>query len=414
MVAPMARINDHFSKLRAGYLFPEIGRRVRAFLEEQPEAPIIRLGIGDVTEPLAPAIVAAMKAAVEEMGDRAGFHGYGPEQGYDFLIDAIREHDYASRGIRIDRSEVFVSDGSKCDSGNIQEIFSADCVIAVTDPVYPVYVDSNVMAGRTGPADDRGRYQGMVYLPATADNGFMPAPPRERADVVYLCSPNNPTGTVATREYLRTWVDWARQNDAIIVFDAAYEAFISDPALPRSIYEIEGARACALEMRSFSKRAGFTGVRCAFTVVPQELEGTDAAGNRVSLNRLWSRRHSTKFNGASYVVQRAAAAVYTPEGLEQTQAQIDFYMENARILRQGLGKAGLTCFGGEHAPYIWLQTPGGMSSWTCFDELLHRCHVVGTPGAGFGPSGEGYFRLSAFNARENVEEAVARIQRAFG
>lgn len=414
MVAPMARINDNFLKLRAGYLFPEIGRRVRAFQEEQPDAPIIRLGIGDVTEPLAPAIVAAMKAAVDEMGERATFRGYGPEQGYDFLLDAIREHDYASRGMRIDRSEIFVSDGSKCDSGNIQEIFGPGCVIAVTDPVYPVYVDSNVMAGRSGPVDDSGRYRGMLYLSGTEDNGFMPLPPDERADVVYLCSPNNPTGTVATRDYLRAWVDWARKNDAIIVFDAAYEAFISDPELPRSIYEIEGARTCALEMRSFSKRAGFTGVRCAFTVIPQELEGTDAAGNRVPLNRLWSRRHSTKFNGTSYVVQRGAAAAYTPEGLEQTRAQVAFYMENARLLREGLSGAGFTCFGGENAPYIWLRTPGGKSSWAFFDELLHRCHVVGTPGAGFGPSGEGYFRLSAFNSRDNVAAALERIRRTFG
>lgn len=412
----MARINDHFLKLRAGYLFPEIGRRVRAFQDQMAaqDEPIIRLGIGDVTEPLAPAIVAAMKAATEEMGDRASFRGYGPEQGYDFLIDAIREHDYAARGVTIERDEIFVSDGSKCDSGNIQEIFGLDCVIAVTDPVYPVYVDANVMAGRTGPADDSGRYQGIVYLPANEANDFMPAPPDTRADVAYLCSPNNPTGTVVTHDYLRTWVDWARANDAIIIFDAAYEAFISDPALPRSIYEIEGARTCALEMRSFSKRAGFTGVRCAFTVVPREVEGTDAAGNRVPLNRLWSRRHSTKFNGAPYVVQRGAAAVYSAEGLAQTRAQVDFYMENARLLREGLSKAGLACFGGEHAPYIWLKTPGGMSSWACFDAFLQRAHVVGTPGAGFGPSGEGYFRLSAFNSRDNVDEAIARIQRAFG
>lgn len=410
----MARINDNYQKLQAGYLFPEIGRRVRAFAAAHPDASIIRLGIGDVTEPLAPAIVSAMHAAVDELAERATFKGYGPENGYEFLTEAIRQHDYAARGVQVDADEIFVSDGSKCDSGNIQEIFDARARIAVTDPVYPVYVDTNVMAGRTGAIGKSGHYEGILYLAGTADNGFLPEPPDETVDVVYLCSPSNPTGTVADRDYLARWVAWARERDALILFDAAYEAFIRDPELPRSIYEIEGARECAIEMRSYSKRAGFTGVRCAFTVVPKSVTGTTGSGERVSLHRLWNRRHSTKFNGASYVVQRAAAAVYTPEGLQQTGAQVAFYMENADLLRDGLHKAGFTVFGGEHAPYIWMQTRDGLSSWDFFDKLLAECHVVGTPGAGFGPAGEGYFRLSAFNSRANVTEALARIQRAFG
>ncbi len=410
----MSRVNEHFQKLKAGYLFPEIGRRVRAFSEEHPDAAIIKLGIGDVTEPLAPAITAAMKAAVDELGARETFRGYGPEQGYGFLIDAIRKHDYASRGVDIAADEIFVSDGSKCDSGNIQEIFDVNCKIAVTDPVYPVYVDSNVMAGRTGPADENGRYEGLVYLPCTEANEFRPAPPSEPVDVVYLCSPNNPTGTVATREYLTEWVQWARDNGAVIIFDAAYEAFITDDSVPHSIYEIDGARECAMEMRSYSKRAGFTGVRCAFTVVPKELMGTTSSGDKVSYNAMWNRRHCTKFNGASYVVQAGAAAVYTAEGLEQTGAQVSFYMENARLMREGLGAAGFTCYGGVNAPYIWLKTTGGLSSWDFFNKLLSECHIVGTPGSGFGPSGEGFFRLSAFNSRDNVTEAIARIQKAFG
>lgn len=409
----MPRINDHYQKLQAGYLFPEIGRRVRTFAEQNPGAPIIKLGIGDVTEPLAPAIVDAMKAAVDEMGVRSSFRGYGPERGYDFLIDAILANDYAPRGIALEPDELFVSDGSKCDSGNIQEILSADSVIAITDPVYPVYVDSNVMAGRTGACDDSGRYAGLVYLPATEENGFMPAPPSQRADIAYLCSPNNPTGTAASRDYLASWVKWARDTGALIIFDAAYEAFITDDSLPRSIYEIDGAQECAIEMRSFSKRAGFTGVRCAFTVVPKRLCGTDASGKQVPLNGLWNRRHSTKFNGASYVVQRAAAAVYSPDGLAQTRAQVAFYMENARLLREGLCEVGFTLYGGEHAPYIWMRTRDGLSSWDFFDKLLADCHVVGTPGSGFGPSGEGFFRLSAFNSRDHVNEAIARIQKAF-
>ena len=410
------RANPNFQKLPAGYLFPEIGRRVRAFAAAHPEAPVIRLGIGDVTEPLAPAIVAAMHAAVDEMGQRATFRGYGPEQGYDFLIEAIREHDYKSRGVDIGADEIFVSDGSKCDSGNLQELFAPDAVIAVADPVYPVYVDSNVMAGRTGAPGPDGRYPGLVYLPSTAATGFVPEPPSAKAgaiDVVYLCSPNNPTGAVMTRDHLTAWVAWARANDALIVFDAAYEAYIQDPALPHSIFEIPGARECAVELRSFSKRAGFTGVRCAFMVVPKELTGVGAGGERVSLNAMWSRRHSTKFNGTSYVVQRGAAASYAPDGMAQTLGQVAFYMANARILRDGLTTAGFTVFGGEHAPYIWLATPRGARSWDFFDELLTKAHLVGTPGSGFGPAGEGYFRLSAFNSRANVLEAVVRIHRVF-
>ncbi len=408
------RANPHFQKLPAGYLFPEIGRRVRAYTAAHPDARVIRLGIGDVTEPLAPAIIAAMHAAVDEMAVRESFRGYGPEQGYDFLVEAIREHDYRARGVEVAADEIFVSDGSKCDSGNLQELFAADAVIAVTDPVYPVYVDSNVMAGRTGSPGPDGRYPGLVYLPSTAANGFCPAPPDRGADVVYLCSPNNPTGAVMTRDDLTAWVAWAHQHDALIVFDAAYEAYIQDPTLPRSIFEIAGAREVAVEMRSFSKRAGFTGVRCGFLVVPKELRAVGAGGEPVSLNAMWSRRHTTKFNGASYVVQRGAAAVYTPDGLAQTGAQIAFYMENARILRDGLARAGFTVFGGQHAPYIWLETPPGTTSWQFFDQLLDRAHLVGTPGSGFGPNGEGFFRLSAFNSRDNVEEAVVRLARVFG
>ena len=409
----MARINEHYAKLPAGYLFPEIGRRVRAFAAAHPDAKVIRLGIGDVTEPLAPAIVEAMHTAVDEMGKRETFRGYGPEQGYDFLVEAIREHDYKARGVDIAADEIFVSDGSKCDSGNVQEIFSLAARIAVTDPVYPVYVDSNVMAGRTGAPGPDGRYPGLTYLVGTEANGFQPEPPAEAVDVVYLCSPNNPTGTVATRAQLERWVAWAKQHDAIILFDAAYEGYISDPSLPRSIYEIPGAKEVALELRSFSKRAGFTGVRCAFMVVPKTVTGVGTDGGRVSLNALWSRRHTTKFNGASYIVQRGAAAAYSPAGLAQTTAQIAFYMENARLLREGLAAAGFTVFGGVHAPYIWLRTQNKLSSWEFFDKLLAEANVVGTPGSGFGPAGEGYFRLSGFNSRANIEEAIARIHRVF-
>ncbi len=405
----MARVNENFQKLAAGYLFPEIGRRVRAYAEANPGADIIRLGIGDVTLPLAPAVVAAMRDAVEEMGTDKGFRGYGPENGYDFLVDAIREHDYRARGIEIEAEEIFVSDGSKQDSGNIQEIFGADCSLLVTDPSYPVYVDTNVMAGRTGEVDEHGYYSGITYLAATEANDFMPDPPSESVDLAYLCSPNNPTGAVATRENLEAWVAWARDCDAVILFDAAYDAFIQDDSLPRSIFEIDGAKDCAIEMRSFSKRAGFTGVRCAYMVIPKGVSGTTASGERVCLNQLWGRRHATKFNSVPYVIQRAAAATFTPEGRAQTQEQVRHYMNNAHLIREGLAAAGFTVFGGEHAPYIWMRTAEGQSSWDCFDALLTTSQVVGTPGSGFGPSGEGYFRISAFNSRENVEEAIRRI-----
>jgi LL-diaminopimelate aminotransferase len=407
----VARINEHYRKLQAGYLFPEIGRRVAAFQKANPDARVIRLGIGDVTLPLAPAVVQAMRAAVEELATATGFRGYGPENGYEFLLEAIARHDYAERGVRVAHDEIFVSDGSKQDSANIQEIFAAECRVAVTDPVYPVYVDANVMAGRSGAPGPVGRYPGIVYLRADESNGFTPGPPEAEVDLVYLCSPNNPTGAVASRANLEAWVAWARASGAVLVFDAAYDAYIQDPALPHSIYEIPGARECAIEMRSYSKRAGFTGVRCAYTVVPKALVGSTASCERVPLHGLWARRHSTKYNAAPYVVQRAAAAVHTPEGRKQTGEQVAYYMENARRIREGLRAAGLRVFGGEHAPYVWARTPAGLSSWECFDRWLAAAHVVCTPGAGFGSAGEGYVRLSAFNSRENVEEAVARISR---
>ena len=410
----MARINDHYRKLAAGYLFPEIGRRVKAFAEAHPDAKIIRLGIGDVTLPLAPAVVDAMRRAVGEMGTAEGFRGYAPDQGYEFLLDAIREDDYASRGVAVERDAIFVSDGSKQDSGNIQEIFGHDVRIAVADPVYPVYVDTNVMAGRTSAADARGYYGGILYLPATEANGFVPDPPAGRADVAYLCFPNNPTGAVATREQLVRWVAWARDADAVLIYDAAYDAYIQDPAIPRSIYEVPGAESCAIEMRSYSKRAGFTGVRCAYTVIPKGVTGTTAAGDRVALQTLWARRQATKFNGVPYVIQRGAWATHSPAGKKQTAEQVAFYMENARRLRGGLTSAGFHVFGGVHAPYIWMRVPAGMTSWGFFDELLAKANVVGTPGAGFGPAGEGYLRLSAFNSRANVDEALERIRRGFG
>ncbi len=410
----MARVNDHYRKLAAGYLFPEIGRRVKAFAGSHPDAKIIRLGIGDVTLPLVPAVVDAMRRAIDEMGTAEGFRGYAPDQGYEFLVDAIREDDYASRGVVIERDAVFVSDGSKQDSGNIQEIFGHDVRIAVTDPVYPVYVDTNVMAGRTGAADERGYYGGILYLPATEANGFVPDPPAERADVAYLCFPNNPTGAVATREQLVRWVAWARDADAVLIYDAAYDAYIQDPAIPRSIYEIPGAESCAIEMRSYSKRAGFTGVRCAYTVIPKGVTGITASGERVALQALWARRQATKFNGVPYVIQRGAWAVHSPEGRKQTAEQVAFYMENATRLRRGLTSAGFHVFGGVHAPYIWMRVPAGVTSWGFFDEVLAKANVVGTPGAGFGPAGEGYLRLSAFNSRANVDEALERIRRGFG
>jgi LL-diaminopimelate aminotransferase len=406
----MAQVNGNYLKLKAGYLFPEIARRVKTFSEANPSAPIIRLGIGDVTEPLPEACRAAMKAAIDEMGTREGFHGYGPEQGYQWLRDKIATTDFQARGCQINAEEIFISDGSKCDSSNILDILGPDNRIAVTDPVYPVYVDSNVMAGRTGDADDTGRYGGLTYLPITAANGFTAEIPTGKVDLIYLCFPNNPTGAVATRAQLQAWVDYARANDALILFDAAYEAFIQDPSLPHSIYEIEGARECAIEFRSFSKNAGFTGTRCALTVVPRGLMGTAADGERVELWGLWNRRQCTKFNGVSYIVQRGAEAVYSPEGQAQVKALIAFYMENAAIIRRELTAAGIQVYGGEQAPYVWIKTPDGVDSWGFFDHLLQNAHVVGTPGSGFGAAGEGYFRLSAFNSRANVEDAMRRIR----
>jgi LL-diaminopimelate aminotransferase len=409
----MARINDHFLKLKTGYLFPEIARRVQAFATAHPEAQIIKMGIGDVTEPLPEACRTAMIRAVEEMGERATFRGYGPEQGYEWLRQAIARHDFQARNCDIDASEIFVSDGSKCDCGNILDILGHDNTIAITDPVYPVYVDTNVMAGHTGPANERGEYEGLVYLPITAENHFTASLPSQKVDVIYLCFPNNPTGAVATREHLQNWVDYARAHGSLILFDAAYEAYITEPGIPHSIYEIPGARECAIEFRSFSKTAGFTGTRCAFTVVPKSLRGQAADGSWVDLWSLWYRRQSTKFNGVSYIVQRGAEAVYSEAGQAQVQGLVQFYLENARIIRQQLAEVGIQVYGGVNAPYVWVKTPDGLSSWEFFDKLLHTCHVVGTPGSGFGSAGEGYLRLSAFNSRTNVEEAMRRIGSVF-
>ena len=405
----MTYINDHYLKLTAGYLFPEISRRVKAFCDENPSADVIRLGIGDVTEPLAPAVIQAMHTAVDELAARSSFRGYGPEQGYDFLREAIAIHDYQARGAQVDADEIFVSDGSKCDSGNILDVFGEDNVIAVLDPVYPVYVDTNVMAGHTGPADASGRYGGLVYLPVTADNDFVPELPKQRVDLIYLCYPNNPTGVVATKEMLKRWVDYAQHNGSVILYDAAYEAYITDPAIAHSIYEIDGAREVAIEFRSFSKTAGFTGVRCAFTVIPKDLKGKTGDGREVSIHSLWNRRHCTKFNGVSYPVQRGAAAIYSPEGGQQVRETIAFYLANAGLMRGALTKLGIQVYGGVNAPYVWLKTPGKLSSWDFFDRLLQEAHLVGTPGSGFGACGEGYFRLSAFNSRANVEEAGRRF-----
>ncbi|GGA04123.1 LL-diaminopimelate aminotransferase [Okeania sp. KiyG1] len=409
----MATINNNYLKLKAGYLFPEIARRVNTFAEAHPEAKIIKLGIGDVTEPLPEACRQAIIKAVEEMGDRSTFKGYGPEQGYGWLREKIATQDFQARGCDIDASEIFISDGSKCDSGNILDIFGHDNTIAVTDPVYPVYVDTNVMAGNTGDVNEKGEYEGLVYLPITAENNFTAELPTQKVDLIYLCFPNNPTGATATKEYLQTWVNYAKANNAIILFDAAYEAFITDASLPHSIYEIEGAKDCAIEFRSFSKNAGFTGTRCALTVIPKTLKGKAADGSDVELWKLWNRRHCTKFNGVSYIVQRGAEAVYSDEGKAQVKGLIEFYLENAKIICSQLQAAGLTIYGGVNAPYVWVQTPTGLSSWDFFDKLLHNCNVVGTPGSGFGAAGEGYFRISAFNSRENVNEAMKRITEKF-
>ena len=405
----MAKINSNYQKLQAGYLFPEIGKRVRAYAAENPAAKIIRLGIGDVVLPLPGPILDAMRSGVEEMGKAETFKGYGPEQGYDFLLKAISDH-FKSQGAEVAPDEVFVSDGSKCDTANIQEIFDVGNVIAVTDPVYPVYVDTNVMAGRTG-AFAGGRYGNLVYMPTTAENGFEPKLPSSGAvDIIYLCSPNNPTGAVMSRESLARWVDYAKKNEAVILFDAAYEAFITEPGLVRSIYEIPGAREVAIEFRSLSKTAGFTGTRCAYTVVPKDLKARNDKGDLVAVHGLWNRRQTTKFNGVSYPIQKAAAAVFTPEGGKAVREVIAYYMENARIIRSGLAAAGYTVYGGVNAPYIWLKVPAGLDSWGFFDKLLREIQVVGTPGSGFGSCGEGYFRLSAFGFRENVVEAVERIK----
>ena len=384
------KINENYLNLSSNYLFADIAKKVQAFKAENPEADVISLGIGDVTQPLCPAVVEALHKAADEMGQSATFRGYGPERGYDFLRNAIVEHDYRSRGIDIDADEVFVSDGAKSDTGNFQELLAEDCVVAVTDPVYPVYVDSNVMAGRK-----------IVKLPCTAENGFVPELPKEHVDVIYLCYPNNPTGTTLTKEQLKVWVDYALQHDALIFYDAAYEAFIQSKDVPHSIYEIPGAKECAVEFHSFSKTAGFTGVRCGYTIVPKALP--------VPLNQLWSRRQCTKFNGTSYISQRAAEAIYTPEGQQQIRATIGYYMQNAKLMRETLTQMGFTVYGGTDAPYIWVKTPKGMTSWEFFDWMLRSAHVVCTPGAGFGPSGEGYVRLTAFGTHENTEKALRRM-----
>lgn len=403
----MAKINQNYLKLPGSYLFSEIARRVSAYTQANPDAKIIRLGIGDVTRPLVPAVVDAMHKAVDEMGTAEGFHGYGPEQGYEFLRQAIADTDYKARGTDIAADEIFVSDGAKSDCGNIGDIFGIDNIVAVCDPVYPVYVDTNAMAGRAGDyVESLSRWNKLVYMPCVEENSFTPVPPDTKVDIIYLCFPNNPTGSVAGREELKAWVDYANANDAVILFDSAYEAFITDENIPHSIFEIEGAKTCAIEFRSFSKTAGFTGNRCAYTVVPKELERDGA-----SLNALWNRRQTTKFNGVPYVIQRGAAAVYSEEGQKQIKEVIAYYQNNAKVIREGLEAVGMTIFGGENAPYIWLKTPQGYGSWEFFDLLLEKANVVTTPGAGFGPAGEGYIRLTAFGDAKATEEAVARIQK---
>lgn len=406
----MIRINENYLKLKASYLFSDIAKRVTAYTQANPDKPVIRLGIGDVTEPLPQACIEAFHAGVDEMANRATFKGYGPEQGYAFLREAIAANDYAARGCPIAADEIFVSDGSKCDCGNIQEIFATEGIkLAIPDPVYPVYVDTNVMAGRTGGNLD-GRYAGITYLDSTPANGYVPAIPSEATDLIYLCFPNNPTGAVATKEQLAAWVAYAKQNKAIILFDSAYEAFITDPAIPHSIYEIPGADEVAIEFRSFSKTAGFTGTRCAYTVVPKKLQAYDAAGNAHAVHALWNRRHTTKFNGVSYPVQKAAAAIYTEAGKAQVKEKVAYYLGNAALIRKAMTDLGYSCIGGDNAPYIWINT--GSDSWAFFDKLLNEAQVVCTPGAGFGKCGEGHVRISAFNSRDNVEKALARIAAA--
>ena len=408
----MAKLNNHYLKLKAGYLFPEIARRVNLFTDNNPDGAkqIIRCGIGDVTEPLPLAAREAMKVAIDELGNRATFKGYGPEQGYDFLRSAIARGDYQDNGIKVEDDEIFVSDGSKCDTGNILDIFGNNNKIAITDPVYPVYVDTNVMAGNTGEANESGAYEGIYYMPCNEENGFVPEIPKERVDLIYLCYPNNPTGATATKDQLKEWVDYAKANGSIILYDAAYQAFIKDENVPRSIYEIDGARDCAIEFRSFSKNGGFTGVRCAFTVVPKELMAEDDKGEKRSLHPLWSRRQSTKFNSVSYPVQKAAEALYTEEGKNQVSSLISHYMENAALLSSACTEIGLSVYGGENAPYVWVACPESVDSWGMFDKMLNEANVVITPGAGFGEAGEGFFRISAFNSKENVETVCERLK----
>ena len=408
----MALVNEHFLKLPNNYLFADIAKKVNAFKVSHPNADVISLGIGDVTQPLCPAVTEAMHRAVDEMATERSFRGYGPEQGYLFLREAIVKNDFLPRGIHLDASEIFINDGAKSDTGNIQELVRWDNSIGVTDPIYPVYIDSNVMIGRAGTIKD-GKWSNVTYLPCTAENDFIPEIPDRRVDIIYLCYPNNPTGTVLTREQLKDWVDYALENDTLILYDSAYEAFIREDRIPHSIYEIKGAKKCAVEFRSFSKTAGFTGVRCAYTVVPHEVSGALLDDSRINLNQLWNRRQCTKFNGTSYITQKGAEAIYTPEGKKQVKKIIDYYMENARIMREGLQAAGLTVYGGVNAPYIWLKTPKGQTSWDFFDYLLHKVHIVGTPGSGFGPSGEGYLRLTAFGERYDCIEAMERIKRNF-
>ncbi|MEG0646578.1 MAG: LL-diaminopimelate aminotransferase [Bacteroides sp.] len=407
----MALVNEHFLKLPGSYLFSDIAKKINTFKITHPQKEIIRLGIGDVTRPLPPACIEAMHKAVEELADASTFHGYGPEQGYDFLREAIIKKDYATRGITLAVNEVFVNDGAKSDTGNIGDILRHDNSVGVTDPIYPVYIDSNVMSGRSGVLDpNTGKWSNITYMPCTSENNFIPEIPKKRIDIVYLCYPNNPTGTTLTKAELKKWVDYALANDTLILFDAAYEAYIQEPDVPHSIYEIKGAKRCAIEFRSFSKTAGFTGVRCGYTVVPKELTAATLTGERVSLNALWNRRQCTKFNGASYITQRAAEAIYSPEGQQQIQETIDYYMTNSRIMREGLEAAGLEVYGGVNAPYIWVKTPNNTPSWRFFEQMLYEANVVGTPGVGFGPSGEGYIRLTAFGERANCIEAMQRIK----
>jgi LL-diaminopimelate aminotransferase len=409
----MALINEHFLKLPGNYLFQDIAKRVKAYKVSHPKKRVISLGIGDVTRPLCPAVIEAMHKAVEEMATQATFRGYGPERGYDFLREAIIKNDYLTRGVHLDKDEIFVNDGAKSDTGNIQEIVRWDNNIGVTDPIYPVYIDSNVMIGRAG-VFENGKWSNVAYMPCTAENGFVPQIPDHRVDMIYLCYPNNPTGTVLRKEELRKWVNYALRNDSIIFYDAAYEAYIQDEDIPHSIYEIRGARKVAIEFRSYSKTAGFTGVRCGYTVVPKELTASTIDGRRIPLNQIWDRRQSTKFNGTSYISQRAAEAIYSPEGKEQVKATIAYYMENARIMRTELTQLGFHVFGGENAPYLWVKTPGNTPSWKFFEEMLYGASVVCTPGVGFGPSGEGYVRLTSFGEREDCIEAMKRIKEWIG